>query len=249
MLFSQLRRLAQGQLHASNIISNQLLSLRAVASTTAPTTLNDIFAGCILERYPIIVPDEPEWETRFRQWQHKWHENHWKHLPKEEIEEKEDASELLHKWTPAPRIDPVHEANPKSLRRQMDKRIFMLIKDKSTSTWSFPFAQPKEGETMRACAERALSQVIDPAAVELHILGNAPAGHLDDSSSGMNGGQEGNKENSSTKKRFLHRMQLLNGEPKLLPQGSAVDYAWAAKHELKEYITDKKMLNLLEKML
>jgi len=210
--------------------------------------LNDIFAGCILERYPIIVPDEPEWETKFRQWHHEWHKNHWKILPSEEIEEKEDASELLRKWTPAPRVDPVHEANPKSLRRQMDKRIFMLIKNKNTLSWGFPFAQPTEGETMRMCAERALGQVIDPAAVELHILGNAPAGHLDDNNTSQEGVEQ--EENMNSRKtRFFHRVQLLTGEPKLLPQGDAEDYAWAAKHELKEYITDKKMLELLEKML
>lgn len=104
---------------------------------------------------------------------------------------------------------------------------------------------------MRMCAERALGQVIDPAAVELHMLGNAPAGHLDDTDNSSCTGQEGDEQegNMNRKKRFFHRVQLLTGEPKLLPQGDAEDYAWAAKHELKEYITDKKMLELLEKML
>lgn len=190
-----------------------------------------IYAACILERLPVVVPSIPEWKLDYLIWRSNLDEKYYKKtLPSEFTDEKmvgEDSASAR-KWTPTPRSVAEDDANPHSLRRRLDQRIFLLIKDKK---WRFPIATPDEGETMRSAAERVLQQTFDLSGAQTYFVGNAPAGH--------------HTENTTTV--FFQRAQLIQGE--VTPIQSGVEYAWVAKDELNKYVEDASLVTLLSKML
>lgn len=85
---------------------------------------------------------------------------------------------------------------------------------------------------MRQTAERALQETIQEGP-QTFFIGNCPMGHVADNDS----------------KAFFHKAQLIKGEAALNPSGKANEYAWVAKDELQDYITDKPQQELLSQML
>ncbi len=100
------------------------------------------------------------------------------------------------------------------------------------SSWQFPQVEHSAGESTRQTAERALKETIQEGP-QTYFVGNAPMGHVDQSSS----------------KAFFHKAQLIKGQAALKQGSNAVEYAWIAKDEMPKYISDEATQTLLSQML
>lgn len=218
----------------------QLVQLAAFSASAAASS-GKLFGVCLLERLPVVIPEDPEWQQEHYAWQQSMQQKYMKILPKEFIELKD--SELLAddagaRYEPAPRITEADKANDRrSLKRRLDQRLFMLVRPKASSsvgTWSFMQQENQEGETMRQTAESALAEAVDTSAVQPYFVGNAPAGHVQL-------GEQGTL--------FFHRCQLIQGIPALQGSSGYSDFVWVAKDEFGEYIQQPDVLSLLQKML
>lgn len=152
-------------------------------------------------------------------------------------------------WAPAPRITPADESgDTASLRRALDKRLFMLLGGASpTPTFPAALHSSAEGEPIRAAAERALASAIVPGPgsppLETYFVGNAPAGHLDAASAGGVGGPA-----AVDGTLFFHRAQLIAGDP--APTSLADGpLAWLTKEELVDKVGPGPLADLVRRML
>lgn len=205
---------------------------------TAVPAAERLVGACVLERLPVIMPEASEWETEYLTWQHKMHSREKKELPEEFTTEKmvieqEGGEGGVGRWQPAPRETEADIAmDTRSLRRKLDQRLFLLVKEKGASSWQFPQTEHSAGETMRQTAERALQETIQEGP-QTYFVGNAPMGHVEHSSG----------------KAFYHKAQLIKGEAALKQSAKAVAYVWVSKQEMPQYIQDEATQTLLSQML
>ncbi|KAL4440471.1 hypothetical protein ABPG75_003472 [Micractinium tetrahymenae] len=213
----------------------QLVQAAALSASAAAAASGKLMGAVVFERLPVVIPEEPEWELDYRQWQQAVRAKYMKQLPSEFINAKESelTDEAGPKYEPAPRITEADKANDRrSLKRRLDQRLFMLVRPKGGS-WSLPQQENQEGETMRQTAERALAAAVDTEAVQPYFVGNAPAGHVEADGATL----------------FFHRCQLIQGTPVLRGSSGLGEHVWVAKDELGEYIDRPQLLDLLQKML
>ena len=109
---------------------------------------------------------------------------------------------------------------------------YLLCCVSGDSSWQFPQTENSAGETMRQTAERALKETIQEGP-QTYFVGHAPMGYVDQDSS----------------KAFFHKAQLIKGQTALKQGSSAVEYAWVAKDEMPQYISDQATQTLLSQML
>lgn len=224
--------------------TNQHTSLPMVdqPSLQAASLDGKITVACVFERLPVVMPAFPSWEIEHEEWRANLVAKYSKKLPKEFTDpkkaEQQAGEQGGNQWQPAPLETAADKSgDKKSLRRRLDQRIFFLVKPKSgaaASEWTMPAVEVQEGETTRQAAERALAETVTLDTVQPYFVGNAPAGHV---------------ENSAGDKLFFHRCQLIQGKPALQAGGRYSDGVWVTKDEFKEYIKDQHLGELLEKML
>ena len=83
-----------------------------------------------------MTPDDPDWETEYRDWQEQLHRRYRKELPREfaESENAQAEDSVEGRWQPAPRVTEADATNDtKSLQRKLDRRLFLLLKGKGTA--------------------------------------------------------------------------------------------------------------------
>jgi len=184
-----------------------------------------LFGACVLERYPVIMPELPAWEKEYQEWSEEKQLKKRKELPAELIETRynEENAGVLD-WEPAPRITPDDTAkNMKSLNRALDKKLYLIVKSKD-GLWHFPHLEHQAGETMRQTADRVAATVAPMD--EVFVLGNAPSGHFaipeGDSLAGAEPGDV----------LFYYRANYLASTFMLPKTSGAVDWAWATNEEV-----------------
>lgn len=215
----------------------QLTSFSSAASTAAVAG-SPLLSVCVFERLPVVMPQLPQWEVEYADWQEKLVSKRLKPVPKEFTDDRKTAEDLAGpsaeaRWQPAPLETAADRSGDRTTtRRRLDQRIFLLLKNK-TGQWEFPNVSLSDGETTRAAAERALHEALGAEGFQPYFVGNAPAGHVALSSGTF----------------FFHRCQLIHGTPSLPGGGHWREVAWAAKDELGDYIKDNTILELLQKML
>jgi large subunit ribosomal protein L46 len=224
-------RLAPPQAHASSAAAGE------GAAASSP-----LYAACVFERLPVVVPALAAWEVEYVEWQQQLLARHRKPLPAALADPKrsEDADagpDGSSRWQPAPVETAADRAGDRrSLRRRLDQRIFMLVRKRhggASAAWEFPHVRLEAGETTRAGAERALGEALSSEGLQPYFVGNAPAGHV-----ALPGGAV-----------FFHRCQLIAGAPAPAAGGAWGELAWAAKDELHEFIKDEDTLGVLRTML
>jgi len=190
------------------------------------------FAAALLERYPIIMVEQPEWEREFQDWILIKRNESRKTVPEKLYNSRyQEENTPDFDWTPAPRItqDDISK-NMKSLNRAIDQKLYLLVKYKDGG-WQFPQILHTEGQTIREAAEAGAGMVASMD--DVYVIGNAPSAHLvvpEDESVG--GAKTGDKV-------FYHRMNYL-AKSYELPKGmtEATDYVWVTNKEIwGEYFT------------
>lgn len=126
------------------------------------------------------------------------------------------------------------------MKRQLEQRLYLMVKRKSSGGWGFPAAENSASESIRQTADRALTATIGRRH-PIYPIGNAPMGHLVSQADG-----------SST---YFLLSQVVD-DPwvvALSAAADAADYAWLTKAELLAadggYVRDARLRELLSKML
>ncbi|KAK9803311.1 hypothetical protein WJX72_011878 [[Myrmecia] bisecta] len=148
---------------------------RAMCSSAASTP---IYGACILERSPVIVPDEPAWENEYLTWREQLQQRYYKEYPPQFLagkgaQQDEAEQDTRTQFQPAPRITEAdHNNDRKSLWRKLDQRLYLLVKERGAGSWRFPQQQHREGESIRQTIERAIGQraLVIPGKVALESL-------------------------------------------------------------------------------
>ncbi len=140
------------------------------------------------------------------------------------------------------------------MRRKLGERLLLLVKHVApapgtSSGWGFPTVQHREGETVRAAAERALREAIGPAAV--FFIGNAPMGHLEvgPSPASASGGAAAAAAPAHGDMVFFLLAQVVNDPWEVQVSAGAELHAWVTKSELEQYLLDAHLLDLANRML
>jgi len=145
-------------------------------------------------------------------------------------------------------------------RRLRDKLVLLVKGGGGSGGWRFPAAEHREGETIRATAERALRQAV--GLPPLFFVGNAPMAHLEEE--GGEGADAGRRRAGETRATtFFHLAQVLNdpwnvelargagggGGGAAGGSGAVVDHAWVAPDELEKYLGGStRLLELARRM-
>ncbi|KAK9832440.1 hypothetical protein WJX74_010353 [Apatococcus lobatus] len=144
-----------------------------------------------------------------------------------------DYQEWKSGWEPAPRTTSADTSNDRrSLRRRLEARLFLFIKMQGSETWGFPQQQHIGEEGIADTARRAIEGVIGEKP-QVFFFGRAPHAHLQ-------------QENGLL---FIHRAQLIQGRPALLPGSSISDHLWLAKDEVHEVMPEGPYADILAKLL
>lgn len=190
------------------------------------TTINGrLFGVCVLERYPVIMPELAAWEKDYQEWSEEKQLSKRKELPKELVDTRYNEENAgISDWEPAPRITPDDTAmNMKSLNRALDKKLYLIVKSKD-GQWHFPRLEHQAGETMRQTVDRVAATVAPKE--EVFVLGNTPSGHFPipegDSVAGAKPGDA----------LFYYRANYLANTFSLPAAVGAADYAWATNEEV-----------------
>lgn len=181
-------------------------------------------ACACLERLPVLMPEMPQWEKEYRDWQEEFNAKTFKTLPSKLTEgaKSEGSEESSSTWEPAPRETLADTAGDrKSLRRRLDQRLFLMVK--SNGKWGFLNSTIGDDDTSRSAAERALSEGTG-GSYQHYFIGNTPAAHT---CSG-----------SENKMYFYHRCQLIQGAP-VLASPEVEDHAWVAPDEFSDYLAEE----------
>lgn len=153
-----------------------------------------------------------------------------------ELRKKEEESKLE---KPGPRITEADLKNDlHSLRRKLDKKLFLIVKEKPNATnkepgnspWRFPEGIRQGDETLRQIAEASLLKETGTK-LETYFVGNAPITfHTRELSDNQ---QKQFKAYGA--KTFFQYAYFLNGNVTL--DSSLADYAWVTRDELKDYLS------------
>ncbi|XP_062998304.1 large ribosomal subunit protein mL46 [Elgaria multicarinata webbii] len=143
----------------------------------------------------------------------------------------ESWEQKFRKFTPGPRIIDADKNNDRtSLNRKLDQNLLLLVKQKvgNQEIWLLPQTEWKDGETLRATAERALF-TFSGTSVEAKFLGNAPCGFYK-----YKLPKAVQTESGIGAKVFFFKA-VLQGNHLPLPK-EKTDYVWVSKGELTDYL-------------
>ncbi|KAF7241595.1 39S ribosomal protein L46, mitochondrial [Varanus komodoensis] len=146
----------------------------------------------------------------------------------QDLEEKWEQNFQM--FTPAPRITDADKSNDQtSLNRKLDQNLLLLVKEKicDQDIWLLPQTEWKDGETLRATAERTLVTLSGTNA-EASFLGNAPCGFYK-----YKLPRAARTEGTIGVKVFFFKALLKSNR---LPLLRDKDYVWVSKGELGDYL-------------
>jgi large subunit ribosomal protein L46 len=220
-----------------------------------------LVAAAIVQRFPIITAEMNEIEKRYADFTNKRNvdnsylsDHELRHLKdKENANQKKEKEEvdaelletaldyeekrlkLLSEYKFESRLPSEKDkTNFKSMSRQMDRKIFLLVKNKTTGEWEFPNVEWKEGENLKQTAARSISSL----SMKVQFIGNAPCGLFKN---------EENKQNDNLKTYFFKADYISDEiEPSY---GEFKDYVWITKPELKDYIKNDKYYKAIDEFL
>ncbi|TMW55459.1 hypothetical protein Poli38472_010341 [Pythium oligandrum] len=222
-----------------------------------------VLSASVLERLPVIQPDDEDWELDFDMMQHeialrqdqRLEDDFWfmepgeRHITPEEApwpntpDNPEDIVGAGFHLAPRETEDDKND-NRKSLNRALKGRVFLIVKNNAPDAkfpWFFPVGEKQDEEKMRDAALRQLGEYCG-SELEVYPVGYAPMGYvkyLHDDATKQASGFDGTKV-------FFYKSQVIVGDVKL-NAAHASDYLWVTQSELNEYF-EKDVAEYLTKM-
>jgi len=150
-----------------------------------------------------------------------------------------------------PRITPDDISNNRrSLYRQLDKTLYLIVKKEQDQKWHFPqgvFQYEKDGVSLRKTAKRFLGEECGKN-LDAWFVGNGPMGYWTYPNKSYTYSRDLNDKYDLTKV-FYFKAQYLFGPVKLNRKSGLVDFVWVTRDELKEYLTDSQHYNYVREFL
>ena len=207
-----------------------------------------LFAGVIVERTPVLMPDPEDWEMEMWELQARLEVYDGFEYPKivgggtsAEADAKatpkqipEEIQKLMNRETDADRAN-----DTKSMERKLAEALYLLVKPTPADPWQLP-RSPIDGddEYLREACERVIAEQCGEE-LYTYIMGNAPVGFWDTNSG------------TDLRREFFMKaiiVDLYNSGP--VDPSLTGDHIWVSKEELPNYITDDDdYLTFLQKLL
>ncbi|XP_074316270.1 uncharacterized protein LOC141652624 [Silene latifolia] len=204
--------------------------------TITPTTTDKIIASVLFERLPVVLPKIDPNVYAFQEFSFRWNQLYRREYP-EEFYKKYEArgkGDYQIDYEPAPRITEADKSNDRrSLNRALDRRLYLLLhgpaygSDGEKPVWHFPEKRYEDEETLRKCAESALTSVIGDL-THTYFVGNAPMGHMPVTSE---------KADLNPMKRFFFKSQVVACNN--FDIAGCDDYVWLTKDEVLEIFPEE----------
>eukprot|EP00002_Diphylleia_rotans_P027384 TRINITY_DN548_c0_g5_i1.p1 TRINITY_DN548_c0_g5~~TRINITY_DN548_c0_g5_i1.p1 ORF type:complete len:260 (-),score=61.76 TRINITY_DN548_c0_g5_i1:509-1288(-) len=211
-----------------------------------------LVAATVLERYPVILEDVPEWKQRYVQMKERHDEHIRKQYPPEFLEQfkgkvvenKPDDNGVLTTFPLHLRVTEADRTNNfHSLNRALQHKLFLIVKkDRSEHAWQYPQGGVEAGETLRQAAMREFVEECGND-MKVFFLGHHPMAHIDYELSPKD--QEEFKADAT--RVFFYRAIYQHGKVQLNTK-ELVDYNWRTKEEMRE-ILSPELMKLSEVML
>mmetsp|Transcript_38496 Transcript_38496/g.85718 ORF Transcript_38496/g.85718 Transcript_38496/m.85718 type:complete len:274 (-) Transcript_38496:31-852(-) len=232
----------------------------STSAPSSPSLANEqpIYAACVLERLPVVMPTPPDQDLADEAWlrQRNIAARVYKEYPQKVKQSagtggdsatsapKPDDKDLR-PFSPAPLRTPADESGDiRTMRRALDRHLYLLVRthqaagSSAPSPWSFPMVQVNRGggESLSDAGKRAAYGAVGRAH-PLYFVGNAPMAHLPLLPAGGS--------------VFFMLAQVV-GEPwsmKLVPGTGAADHAWVTREEIGGLVNDPRLQELVSRML
>lgn len=220
---------------------NALLRPSLLSSTArgfSSSTADKIVASVLFERLPVVIPKIDPVVFAFQEFSFRWRQQYRKPYPDEFLNKSETRGKGNYQveYEPAPRITEADKNNDKrSLKRALDRRLYLLIlgptygAPSGNPIWHFPEKIYESEETLRKCAESALTSIIGDLS-HTYFVGNAPMGHMIQQP--LDKTQE-----LAQFKRFFFKSQVIATNK--FDISKCEDYVWVTKDELLEYFPEQ----------
>ncbi|XP_031478481.1 uncharacterized protein LOC116249506 [Nymphaea colorata] len=216
----------------------RLLTPRGSGSAFCTSASEKIVAAVLFERLPVVIPKIHPAVYAFQEFSFRWRQQYRRQYP-DEVLGKSDArgrGDYQIDYVPAPRITEADKTNDrKSLQRALDRRLYLLLYGTSYGmppdkpVWHFPEKVYENGETLRLCAESALTSVLGDLS-HTYFVGNAPFAHMvinpTESEPGL-----------PDFKRFFFKSQVIATNKFNIRK--CEDHVWVTKDELMEYFPEQ----------
>jgi len=210
------------------------------AATQSVSSPSKVISCLVVERLPWITRKPKDFEVAYREWQASL-VSKYKILPEEFTdvdksttteEEEQEADE--ESWKPASRTTEADATGDvRTTWRKLDRRLFLLVKNKESQKWEFPSTVHEEGETLRDAAERNM-KILAGEDAKVYFVGNAPMGHLPA---------------PADVTLFFSKVQIMQKDIELQPGCGAVDRVWVTKEEIPDWIDNSDLCDLTSRML
>ncbi|XP_014281195.1 large ribosomal subunit protein mL46 [Halyomorpha halys] len=229
----------------------------------------DIISAVGLERKPVITRDLTELESRFNQLllQIEYERSHKSNIEVRQMNDRKRAQDVkegkisitdmesfpqqtgqdfidasleeLKSFNFAPRKNSTSKSDTKSVNRDWDRYLLLLVNEKigENYQWVLPQGKHKDGETLRQTAERVLLEKCG-GNIKCQFMGNAPCGFYKYKYPKL-----ARKETVGAK-IFFYKAEFFSGQIEL-EKCNCKDYEWATRQELEkipnEYLKSVKM--------
>ncbi|XP_047310497.1 54S ribosomal protein L17, mitochondrial [Impatiens glandulifera] len=220
----------------SALIRRSLLSTARTFSTS--TAHDQIVASVLFERLPVVIPKIDPVLYAFQDFSFQWRQQYRKPYPDEFLNKSEARGKGNYQveYVPAPRITEADKNNDKrSLKRALDRRLYLLVlgttygAPSGSPVWHFPEKIYESEETLRKCAESALTSIIGDLS-HTYFVGNAPMGHMIQQPSDKT-------QEVAQFKRFFFKSQVIATNK--FDISKCEDFVWVTKDELLEYFPEQ----------
>jgi len=218
-------------------IRTQLAKVRAAE----PSSSSSAVLAALVERIPVLTPDEPAWETENREQKEAWvAARRSKQYPSQFTEVEEGPSRKTSRLR-AERIlasDGVRQGtgdasgDTSSLDRELSKRLYLCVR--IDGQWQLPQGRWQPPESARDGVLRHLAEACGDG-LAVHPVGRAPVAHVP---------ARAEVDGDDGAATFFWRLQLLSGAPQLQP--GVERYAWLTAAELGDKLDGEAAAVLAE---
>ncbi|OMO58201.1 Ribosomal protein L46 [Corchorus capsularis] len=200
------------------------------------TSSEKIVASVLFERLPVVIPKIDPVVYAFQEFSFRWRQQYRRRYPDEflNMSKTRGKDDYQMDYVPAPRITEADKTNDrKSLQRALDRRLYLLLYGNSYGApsgklvWHFPEKVYDSEETLRKCAESALSSVLGDLS-HTYFVGNAPMGHMV---------IQPTENVPEPYKRFFFKSQVIDTNKFNI--GKCEDFVWVTKDELLEFFPEQ----------
>ena len=217
---------------------------RTLSSDVSSSITWTFKSAAIIERLPMIMPDQPKWSIDFEEMQNQLNFHRYIREPSNRQEHNnedssiaptplkiedvlvEDGNNIKLHLSPRETEDDANDLRT-SLNRCLKERLYLIVKKKNRTefAWRFPTSERQEGVKMRDMALSAAKDAVGKK-MDLNPIGFGPMGHM----SYLHNDNSGSKV-------FFYKSQHYQKRKMNLNVKEYEEFKWVTRTQLGEYLT------------